>query len=223
MIVNGWVDWAIKLPSYKNTYAGTNQCKGIFFHSAEGYRQTLLSNTSPYGFNGTYSWHFTNMLNGDFYQHHPITARCWHASAANFSYLGMENEGIGDPKKGAPEPSLSEPQIKNSVRLLKDLNNYNGMIPTRPLTILNKEHTLWEHNEVTRLGGTYSQCPSGRIPWVEITQRYWSSMPTDDDQIKALLALAHFIRNGWNLNDLSDFDIAAIEVAIERMRQANVS
>lgn len=220
MIINGWLDWAIKLPSYKNTYEGTNQARGIFFHSAEGYRQTLLSNTSPYGFNGNHSWHFTNMLRGDFYQHHPITDRCWHASAANFDYLGMENEGIGDPKKGRPDPTLSIPQVNNAVRLIREISAYKGWEPTRPWSSTSIDHTLWEHNEVVRIGGTASACPSGRIPWEEIRMRL-TAMPSDNDQILALLALAHFIRNGWNLNDLSDFDIAAIEAAVERMRQAN--
>lgn len=219
MIVDGWIDWAIKWPGRTEfTYAGTNQARGIFLHSAEGYRAYLLDHSV----NGPLSWHFTNMLNGDFYQHHPITARCWHASAANFDYLGMENEGVGDKSLSpVPEPTLSEPQIDNAVRAIKEISEYKGWIPTRPWNLTQKDYTLWEHNEVIRLGGSATACPSGRIPWNTILSRL-EAMPTDQDQVNALVALAHFIRNGWNLNDLSDFDIAAINIAVERMKQANV-
>lgn len=37
--------------------------------------------------------------------------------------------------------------------------------------------------------------------------------PTNQDIINALVALAHFIRNGWNLADLSPEDKAAIKYA----------
>lgn len=39
-------------------------------------------------------------------------------------------------------------------------------------------------------------------------------VPSTTDQIVALLALAHFLRNGWNLDDLSKEDKAAIEYAV---------
>lgn len=215
----GWFDWAIKLPrtdGAKRTYDGTNLGKGIFLHSAEGYRDTLLD----LAVNGPLSWHCSNMLNGDFYQHYPLTARCWHATAANFDWLGMENEGVGDKSLNpVPDPTLSEPQIQNAVRAIKDISVWRGWIPSRPISPIDKNYTLWEHNEVTRLGGTATACPSGRIPWQTILTRL-ETMPTDQDEINALLALAHFIRNGWNLNDLSDFDIAAIEAAVEKMKQA---
>jgi len=218
MIVNGWIDWAIKLPGpLSKVYSGTNQCRGIFLHSAEGYASTLLGLVQ----NGSHSWHFSNMLDGKFYQHYPLSSRCWHASAANFDYIGVENEGVGSRElRPIPEPTLSEPQINNNVHLIKEISLYKGWAPTRPWGSLDISHTLWEHNEVTRLGGSSTACPSGRIPWQTIFERL-TSMPSDDDQIKALLALAHFIRNQWNLNDLSDFDIAAIEAAVEKMRQAN--
>lgn len=218
MIVNGWFDWAIKHPGKSDfTYAGTNQVKGIFLHSAEGYRDYLMEHSV----NGPLSWHFTNMLNGDFYQHHPITARCWHATAANFDYLGMENEGVGDKSLNpVPEPTLSEPQIQNAVRAIKELELYKGKKASR-FWPNDQFLSLCEHNEVVRIGGTGTACPSGRIPWQTIQTRL-EVMPTDQDEINALLALAHFIRNGWNLNDLSDFDIAAIEQAVAKMKQAQV-
>ena len=37
------------------------------------------------------------------------------------------------------------------------------------------------------------------------------------EQILALLALAHFIRNGWWLGDLSEQDKAAAKAAVERI------
>lgn len=215
MIVNGWLDWAIKLPGRKDfTYEGTNQARGIFLHSAEGYRDGLLD----LALNGPLSWHFSNMFNGDFYQHHPITTRCWHASAANFDYLGCENEGIGDINKGRPDPTLLEPQIQNNVRLISELEIYTGKKASRfwpSIQFLG----LCEHTEVTRIGGTATACPSGRIPWDEILRRL-TNVPTDDEIFKALIDLAYFIHRGWDLNDMSDEYQKAVEVAVQRMRDS---
>ena len=67
-----------------------------------------------------------------------------------------------------------------------------------------------------------AECP-GRFWRDEYRARLYADltggtpMPTDDDQIKALVALAHFIRNGWNPADLSDGDKAAIKAAAERI------
>lgn len=161
------------------------------------------------------------MLDGDFYQHYPLTARCWHATAANFDYFGIEDEGVGDKSLNpVPDPTLSEHQIQNAVRAIKDLEIYTGKKASR-FWPSDQFLSLCEHNEVIRIGGTATACPSGRIPWQTILTRL-ETMPTDQDEINALLALAHFIRNGWNLNALSDFDIAAIEAAVAKMRQAQV-
>lgn len=67
-----------------------------------------------------------------------------------------------------------------------------------------------------------AECP-GRFWRNEYRERLFNdltwrnAMPTDNDQILALLALAHFIRNGWNLADLSNGDKAAIAAAVARI------
>lgn len=162
---DGWLDWAIRLPrtdGQLRVNPGTNEAKGIFFHSAEGYKNNLLSLATT----GPLSWHFSNLLDGTFYQHYPITARCWHATMGNQSYLGCEDEGTYQN-----EPSLNELQIQNAVRLTKEISSLKGWIPSRPTSKVDITHTLWEHNEVIRLGGSSTQCPSGRIPWAEILRR----------------------------------------------------
>ncbi len=67
------------------------------------------------------------------------------------------------------------------------------------------------------LPGEGTACPGIIVPrdWEAFLQE--DSMTTDDTQIKALVALAHFIRNGWNLADLSEGDKAAIKAAVERI------
>ncbi len=57
-------------------------------------------------------------------------------------------------------------------------------------------------------------CPGDGWPreqlWKELTM---PDAPSMDAQIRALVALAHFIRNGWQLGDLSPEDRAAIKYA----------
>lgn len=166
----GWLDWAVKLPATVNhVNAGTNPVKGIFFHSAEGFATTLLDPQSKWGYNGDLSWHLTNTLDGKLYQHYPFTARCWHATAANNEFVGMENEGRtptdaqGNPIP--PGPPLNAAQIANAKRVIADLSAWKGWTPERPFDVNDKTATLYQHGEVTRFGGTGSSCPNGRIPW----------------------------------------------------------
>lgn len=165
MITNdGWLDWATRLvPTNRHVNSGVNPVRGIFLHSAEGYAGTLLDPNSQYGYNGNHSWHLTNLFDGRLYQHYPFTARCWHATAANDNYLGMENEGY-QPR----EPTLTDAQVATIRRVIGELSQRYGWQPSRPSSTSDRSHTLWEHNEVVRLGGTYSTCPNGRIPWDKI-------------------------------------------------------
>jgi len=161
---DGGCDWAIRLqptkPPSQHLNPGVNPVKGAFFHSAEGYASVLLDPNSQWGYNGTYSYHGSNLFDGRFYQHYPFTARCHHATAANNDYIGIENEG-DFPK----EPTLTQPQIDNLIRLTKDLEQWKGWKGTRTG---DKTQTLWEHREVVWLGGEATSCPSGRIPWDKI-------------------------------------------------------
>lgn len=174
---DGWLDFAIRLqPTNPSLNVGTNPARGIFMHSAEGYAGTLLDPASPYGYNGNHSWHLTNLKDGRLFQHYPLTARCHHATAANQSYLGVENEGRGADAQGNRLPphlyeSLTERQIANAVRFIAEIADWRAWAPRRPASPTDTAHTLWEHNEVVRLGGTGSACPTGRIPWTEILRR----------------------------------------------------
>lgn len=183
---DGWLDWAIRLPGRPNLNPGTSSVRGIFMHSAEGYAPALLDPSGTYSYNGQFSWHLTNMTDGRLFQHHPFTARCKHATAANQEYVGVENEGYHPREK-----SLSEPQIENAVRFISDISEWKGWEPKRPVSKTDTTHTLWEHNEVVRLGGSGSACPSGRIPWDEILSR----LQEDDDM--------YHQHDGWGLVGLT--------------------
>jgi hypothetical protein len=159
---DGWLDWAIRLPGNPaHVNGGVNEAKGIFLHSAEGYADHLIELATD----GPLSWHLSNLMDGRVFQHFPFTAQCWHATAANNKYIGMEHEGVF-----TVETSLNEAQIANAVRVIKDLSEWKGWTPTRPSNPAMTTHTLWEHREVTRIGGSATACPSGRIPWDVIMQ-----------------------------------------------------
>lgn len=160
---DGWFDWAIRTPGPNNKLNRDtngvplfNPARGIFLHSAEGYKSTLLN----LAVNGPLSWHLSNCMDGELHQHYPLTVQTWHASAANPRYIGMEEEGVH-----TVETSLNQAQIDNSVRVIKELSEWRGWTPARPTGPTDITHTLWEHNEVTRIGGSATACPSGRIPW----------------------------------------------------------
>lgn len=163
---DGWLDWAIRLePTNRHTNPGVNPVKGVFFHSAEGYASVLLDPNSIYGYNGRYSWHFTNVFNGTVYQHYPFTARCWHATAANNEYAGGENEGYAPNEK-----SLTNAQVESLRRINADLIAWPGAKMKAATRTGDKAQTNWEHREVVWLGGEATSCPNGRIPWDKILQ-----------------------------------------------------
>ncbi len=157
---DGWLDWAERLPGVaSHVNGGVNDVRGIFLHSAEGYADNLLKLATS----GPLSWHASNLMGGRLIQHFPFTAQCWHATAANNHYVGMEHEGVY-----TREPSLNEAQIANAVRVIQDLAAWKGWTPEHTGAV---HQTLWEHREVTLIGGSPTACPSGRIPWAEILRR----------------------------------------------------
>lgn len=177
---DGWIDWAEKLrPTNNNVNPGVNTVKGAFFHSAEGYASVLLDPNSQYGYNGNLSWHASNLMDGRFIQHYPLTARCWHATAANNDYIGVESEGYQPNEK-----TLTDAQIDNLVRLTKDLEQWRGWKGSRPKSATDLAYTLWEHREVVKLGGTGTTCPNGRIPWDEILKRLGGPAVTPDEELE---------------------------------------
>lgn len=167
----GWFDWAERVSGHpdklnKNSSGVplNNPVQGIFLHSAEGYETYLRTNPpQPPAVGGQKSWHLTNLFSGRLLQHYPLNRQCWHATAGNSKYVGMEHEG-----RVPVEPTLTDAQIATSRRVIAEISQEYGWIPSRPSSISDTSHTLWEHKEVVRLGGTSSSCPSGRIPWDKI-------------------------------------------------------
>ena len=165
---DGWIDWAKRdKPGPANKVnGGVNQVRGIFLHSADGFEPGLWGNLARNAGDGKdVSWHLSNLFDGTLHQHYPLTAQCWHATAANNNYVGMEHEG-----KPPGNPSLTPAQLLTSKRVVAEIAAWKGWTPSRPKSEADTTHTLWEHKEVTRLGGSGTDCPSGRIPWVDILQ-----------------------------------------------------
>ena len=166
---DGWLSWAEKMPgraaSGPGFNAGVNGVRGLVFHSAEGWAETMLSKTSQWGYySAQYPWHLSNLLDGRLIQHYPFTARCWHGSAFNENYVGMENEGV-TPHGATTGPALNDMQIFNARRVIASLSEWKGWAPKRPTSASDKTATLYEHTEVVRFGGSGTQCPSRRVPW----------------------------------------------------------
>lgn len=168
-VVDGWLSWAIKMPGRPATgngfNPGTNTVKGLVFHSAEGFAGTLLDPQSQWGYySAEYPWHLSNLLDGRLVQHYPFTARCWHGSAFNQDYVGMEHEGL-TPQGAVKGPVLNAGQIANGKRVIADLAAWKGWTPRRPTQSGDKTATLYEHKETVWFGGTSTGCPNNRIPW----------------------------------------------------------
>lgn len=159
-IINGYLDWAEKVPGpAQKTNGGINPVHGITFHSAEGYENGLRANNASYtGTSKDVSWHLSNLKDGRMLQHYPFTAQCWHATKFNNFCVGMEHEGVA----GQP---LTQAQIANDKKVIAEIQNAYGLVPKRPTSSADLTATLWEHNEVVRLGGSGTACPSSRIPW----------------------------------------------------------
>lgn len=177
---NGWIDWAIKMPGRPATgpgfNTGVNGVRGLVCHSAEGFAATMLSKTSQWGYySADYPWHLSNLLDGRLIQHYPLTVRCWHGSAFNDEYVGMEHEGK-TPDNATVGPVLNGLQIDNARHVITSLSEWKGWEPKRPVSSTDKTATLYEHTEVIRFGGSATQCPSKRIPWDDILKGLGANM-----------------------------------------------
>jgi len=151
---DGWISWAIRKdgPTGKQ-YAEKNESLGIVTHSVEGSLAGAfgeLMNPERLA-----SWHFTNAINGDFYQHYPVTASCWASGnkPANTRYWAAESEG----KAGTP---LNAAQVANMIGLYKEFEIYTSLKAQRV-----EPRTIFEHREVAtkwspNAGPT--ACPSNR-------------------------------------------------------------
>jgi len=177
MIKDGWFDWAIRDPGPINkTNIGINPAIGVIPHSAEGY--WLFLRTLLWDPNRRASWGASNLADGRFFQHYSVHARTWTSGAGwpNNNFFAFENEGI------ASEP-LTDAQVDNIVRVIRDLSTAKNWEPRRPSHPRELDATLYEHNECVRFGAAPTACPSGRIPWGRIlaeleedmAERVWCS------------------------------------------------
>ncbi len=166
------------------------------------------------------SWHFTVDDSG-LYQHYPVDANCWHGNdtdpdqdvRANIDLVGVEHTRVG----GAM--ALTSRQIAFTTQLTAWLMQtrerpyayrFPGYGPHADNAWL-----LTEHNEV---GNTPTACPSGRIPWDTILEDLaMPDVPTQEQIALAFASYIHFLRNGFDLNDLSPMDKWCIKYAAEQV------
>lgn len=175
---DGWIEHprVIKLPGRKPVFdgksgfnPGRNGMKGLVFHSAEGWAQTMLDPKSQWGYyNAEFPYHFSNLLDGRLYQHYSMTLRCWHGSAFNQDYNGIEHEGVS--KEAGKGPLLNDMQIDNDRFLISECEAAGLWTARRPAKVGDLTASLYEHKETVWFGGTSTSCPNNRIPWDKILQ-----------------------------------------------------
>lgn len=191
MITNGIADWAVWRPGPPGkVFPAVNQMQGLVCHSAEGYNAGNFGELDKPERQA--SWHFTNSLDGTFYQHYPITASCWTSGnyEANTRYFAVESEG-----QASVDGPLNDAQVRNLMRLAADLVPVGVTLTRDPAT-----RTLWEHNEVaTRWSPNAgpTACPSHRYdPFFTALEGGTDMDPRVDALIAALGGQAEIDK--WN-------------------------
>jgi hypothetical protein len=156
VVVDGWIDWAKRVPPPKILVWGWNNPNdGAVLHSAVGNFNGQTPSTLS-----SVSWHLSVCKTGELWQHYPLNAQCWHGGNSYYNHytIGIEHEG-GGPRWQGDEGNFGEPltqaQINTDVRLLKEISMAGSWVPRRA-----EPRTLYEHNERQA-----TACPSGRIPW----------------------------------------------------------
>lgn len=162
--------------------------RGDVKHSAEGWKSHMIWLVqTPLAIK---SWTFSVFLDGEFAQHYPYTANCWHAGdtdpddevEANIDLVGIEHEGVA----GTP---LNTAQIATTSRITQWCAEQAGRardfarFPIQP----SDGWVLTEHNQVSN---TATACPSNRIPWSLILDRL---QPQEGNMFK----LYEDKDNGW--------------------------
>ena len=187
LTIDGYFDWAKRDPGPPDKrYTELCLSKGIVFHSAVGYyqgwRSRLFSMERDVNDPTRYSLYAAAsvtgfiLYDGTLMQNYPIDISCWASGNryANTHFNAFEEEGGYNPVN---EP-LREAQIITSVRIIRELSSFKGWTFKR-LPLL--ERTGWEHNEcVTIWGGSFTACPSSRIPWNEFSRRLEGNMADDE-------------------------------------------
>jgi hypothetical protein len=131
------------------------------------------------------------------------------ANAWNIRSITSEHEGLNGGTPWTPEMVAADVAVKRWCNEELAREGY----PTIPYDY----NGIIGHNDIDHIDR--AGCPGSGRPLALIVDLLNGGgvMPQDNDQILALLALAHFIRNGWNLADLSPQDKAAIKAAAERV------
>ena len=185
LTLDGWFTWMIRDPGpLSKTNPGINGLKMVVPHSAEGYWPHLQELLHAEGRRA--SWFCSNLKDGRCYQHYPIFTKTWTSGSAypNENGLAWENEGV----KGEP---LTDKQVDNCVRIIRAVSTLKGWEPRRPADTLDKTATCYEHNECVRFGSSFTECPSGRIPWDRIMEEL---MGPTKEEFQALFRLVLEIR-----------------------------
>ncbi len=171
-IKDGWLSWAERVHGPANkVYAQPNAGEGLALHSAEGWYAGMLGELMKPERQA--SWMFSNLLDGRFIQHYPITASTWASGnvAANTRLWSVESEGVA----GTPLNAL---QVANMMRLGEEWEEHTGLKlvrnPDRSIG------TLWEHGQCwnwSQPNAGPTACPSNRyLPFYEA----WENREEDE-------------------------------------------
>lgn len=165
MIVDGWLDWAIKNSApIQKCWEDTPTKEAVFFHSAVGTYQTTISLVKewPQPINPR-SVTAVIDYDGSMTQFYPFQkspwangSHEWNTRAWGIEFAGGYN---GDGHWEA-EP-ITDEQVITAANLLKELSAAKGV----PFTYWQRPTTLKEHREVYP-----TACPSGRIRWGAILE-----------------------------------------------------
>lgn len=200
----GWLDWTQVWPGVKDkVYSQPNSGEGIVCHSIEGsvagamsrFLATTKAADGSYTPNAQASVMFVNPLAGPLIQMYPVTASTWTSgnSKANTSLWAVESEG----QAGTP---LNDNQVANMLRLAGEWEARTGKN-------LERNKTLWEHNEVWNWGfpnAGPTACPSHRYDpvYAALAARTHEEDDMADPRVDKIIAAlgGEAAIDAWNAN-----------------------
>lgn len=227
----GWCPFAQQIEGVTTFELGGDVRAGFCDHTAGGFYSTMQSAAF---WNGQgVSTHFAIARDGRICQMVNIFDTAFAQGRLGpkvtwppFDALGRENpnlylistehedaETVNGKTRFIPGSQWTEAQYQADLKLKRwcvdELTIHTGTSPLRFGIDSLAGHYMFD-------GVNRAECP-GRFWRDEYRQRLWRDLSvetTTEDQLKALVALAHFLRNGWSLNDLSPQDKAACRAAV---------